>query len=91
MFPPKKTQDVREFLDDLWASLQRGGEPFQGEAFLDEQEEGGFVVVLKLHQVLPKDISQVITKYIRGYGKEAGWKVDARFAKFYVTLTVSKD
>jgi hypothetical protein len=75
MFPPGRTEDLREALKGLFESLQRGGDFFTGSGSVEQPEKNKFVVKMVMHTDPGPKVRDAMCDYIRPYVKECGWTV----------------
>lgn len=75
MFPPGRTEDLREALKGLFESLQRGGDHFTGNGGVEEPKKDRFVVRMVMHTVPSPKVKTTMVAYIRSYIRECGWSV----------------
>ena len=92
MYPPKPSQNPQEWLNNLWASLQRGGHHFGSEASLEQGSDGSIRLRSRMNERLPDTAKRAVTAYMKQYAKESGWRLKVAFKKGYVELeAASKD
>ncbi len=90
MYPPKKTDNVEEWLSGLLESLGRGGLEFSSDIGLDEVSEG-FGVIVRLTTAIPTTGWEALKVYITTYSIQSGWLVeDLHHTKARLTFTASK-
>lgn len=90
MYPPKRTENVTEWLSGLLDSLSRAGLEFVRDIGLDETADGYHVIVL-LRVPIPKEGWEALKNYIPTYSFVCGWRVEKlRHTKSTLTFTASK-
>lgn len=53
----------------------RAGDHLNGQANIEECEEGGMLVTLYLHSAVTNRVKDSLHKYLKAYAKECGWVV----------------
>jgi len=92
MFPPKKTEDVTKWLEDMFSSFVRGGLEMDWDIALDGQPEGQtFVVKIRLLSPIPREGWPGFRTYLQQYAFVAGWRVEKlRQAGRFLTFLASR-
>lgn len=75
MFPPKRTDKVTEWLERLLSTLVRGGLEVHENVGLDEDDNGGYSVKVKLMSPIPKGGWDPLKEYVKEYSLRTGWRV----------------
>src|SRR5215204_4316558 len=73
MFPPRPTEDPREWLAGVGASLMRAAHHFNGQADSYLQDEGLRVKFFMGHAVPVRD-RDLVRSYVKSFAKEAAWR-----------------
>jgi hypothetical protein len=73
MFPPVRTENLREALKGLWESLQRVENYFTGNGSVSEVGKNKYRVDMHLHALPPKPVRAPMRSYVKAYAKECGW------------------
>ena len=90
MYPPKKTDDITEWLSGLLESLSRAGLEFGANIGLDETAVG-YEVKVFLQAPIPEAGWGPLKEYIPAYSIQAGWFVeDLRQTRRTLSFTASK-
>lgn len=91
MFPPKPADKVTDWLENMIASLARGGLSVHENVLLDEPEDGPYNVELHLRQPVPKEGWPSFRNYVQQYALVSGWRVEKlRQSKSKLTFQASR-
>lgn len=91
MYPPVRQPTVKEWLEALWASLQRAGEHFSTVADVEEDNRRRVSVKLFLQRPVPKEAQQPLKEYIQQYSFQSGWAVSSlKMTTRYVSFSASR-
>lgn len=85
MFPPTPTSDPYELLNNMWLSVQRGGEAFAADAYVEPNEQG-YRAQLKLTYGLGDSVRKTLGEYMRSYARASGWQMNLHFTKHHALL-----
>ena len=89
MFPPKRTANPQELLNNLWGSVQRAGPVFTEEARVAQDNNGHKCSMQLAPGALSEDVRLSLKKYMRSYAKESGWKLsNMRFERGYLAFSI---
>lgn len=87
MFPPTYTDDLHDFVQRMFLSLERAGDNWTGECLRVEVPDGDRVAV-RLKTKLPRGSWKFVAAFIKEYGKYSGWVIkDLRYRKFRVEFS----
>ncbi len=89
MFPPEPSENPEVWLGGLWASLQRAGIHFGGEAHLAVNDDGSISLRSEMKEVIPKEMRATVASYMKKYAKACGWKLSVSFRKRHCEVSVS--
>lgn len=90
MYPPKRTENITEFLEHLLTSAQRAGLEFDWNVGLDESSSG-YDVKVRLVLPIAKEGWPALKEYITTYSLVSGWSVkQLRYTLRWLTFTTSR-
>lgn len=91
MFPPKKTVEITEWIQNLFSSLVRAGLDMNWD--LELKEEGDVADVrIQLKAPVPKSGWAVFRQYVHQYSMVSGWRVgNLRQTGRFLTFRASRD
>ena len=90
VFPPSKTEDPQELLNNLWSCVQTAGPVFTQNARCSPKDDSYECSLQLAPGNLTPAVWAALTGLMRAYVKESGWKVE-RIArkKGHVALGIS--
>ena len=89
MFPPKRTDNPQELLNNLWGSVQRAGPVFTESANIVPRGDKQMCFISLLPGELQPEVRRSLRRYMRSYAKESGWVLtDVRFERGYLAFSI---
>lgn len=90
MFPPKPTENPKDWLNGLCCSLQRAAPILADTATIHFDNVEHLEIVLSFQERPTPEQRKLLTRYIFLYSRACGWLVRVRQQKNYLVLAASR-